>query len=49
MGLGERILREYRDGLEAWQQIDAYFQFYNCERPHSSLGGKTPSEVFQTR
>ena len=42
----EVYLREYRDGLEAWHQIDAYFRFYNCERPHSSLGGKTPQEVF---
>lgn len=45
----EVYLKAYRDGREAWRQIDAYFRFYNTQRPHSSLGGKTPSEVFQTR
>jgi putative transposase len=45
----EVYLKAYRDGHEAWEEIDTYFRFYNYERPHSSLGGKTPLEVFQAR
>lgn len=39
-------LKQYENGREAWQQIHAYFQFYNHRRPHSKLGGKVPAEVF---
>lgn len=45
----EVYLKAYRDGREAWQEIEAYFRFYNTQRPHSSLGDRTPWEVFQTR
>ena len=42
----EVYLRAYADGKEAWQGIKRYVEFYNHERPHSKLGGKTPAEVF---
>ena len=32
--------REAKDGLEA------YFHFYNTQRPHQALGYRTPAEVF---
>ena len=27
------------------QGLDSYFRFYNTERPHQSLGYRTPAEV----
>ena len=42
----EVYLHAYADGKEAWQGIKRYVEFYNHERPHSKLGGKTPAEVF---
>ena len=42
----EVYLHAYADGKEAWQGIKRYIEFYNHERPHSKLGGKTPAEVF---
>jgi putative transposase len=29
-------------GKELWQGLDAYFRFYNTERPHQSLGNSPP-------
>ncbi len=26
--------------------LDTYFHFYNTQRPHQSLGNRTPREVF---
>lgn len=31
---------ELREGLRT------YFEFYNAERPHNGLGGKTPNEAY---
>jgi putative transposase len=42
----EVYLRAYENGQDAWQSIDKYIKFYNECRPHSSLGGKKPKEVF---
>ncbi len=42
----EVYLREYQNGTEAWLRIHDYFHFYNHERPHSSLQGRSPHEVF---
>ena len=42
----EVYLKAYRDGSEARRGIDAYLDFYNRERPHQSLGYRTPSQVF---
>ena len=42
----EVYLKAYRDGSEARRGIDAYLDFYNRERPHQSLGYRTPAQVF---
>jgi len=42
----EVYLNEYKSGLEAWSRLDAYFKFYNNERPHQALDYKTPSSVY---
>jgi putative transposase len=38
--------RGYEDGLEAFQGLQRYFLFYNNERPHQSLGYKTPAAMY---
>ena len=40
-------LRELADGRDAAREISAWFRFYNEVRPHSSLGGRTPGEVYR--
>jgi putative transposase len=42
----EVYLKSYSSVQEAWDGINKYFRFYNESRPHSSLDGKTPKEVF---
>jgi putative transposase len=42
----EVYLKAYQDGREARVGLGNYFRFYNTERPHQSLGYRTPSEVF---
>lgn len=37
---------EYRTPNESFYGLSKYFRFYNYERPHQSLGYKTPAEVF---
>lgn len=45
----EVYLKDYRDPSQARQELIQYFHFYNYQRPHQSLGYKTPAEVyFQT-
>jgi putative transposase len=39
-------LKDYRNYQNACYNLEAYFDFYNRERRHSSLGRKTPSEVY---
>lgn len=40
-------LRDFDNGFEALRQIGEWFEFYNDERPHSSLGDdRTPMEVY---
>ena len=36
----------HKDGSDARAGIGDYFRFYNTERPHQSLGYRTPAEVF---
>ena len=38
-------LQEWGSVCEARTGLKEYFEFYNHERPHSSLGGKTPFMV----
>ena len=39
-------LRELQDGFEAQRVIAQWLEFYNEERPHSALAGRTPDEVY---
>jgi hypothetical protein len=42
----EVYLRAYNAASEAKFRIGAYIEFYNNLRPHSSLDGDTPAEVY---
>jgi putative transposase len=42
----EVYLREYSDGHELIRSLQRYFDYYNNHRPHSSLGYRTPSEMY---
>lgn len=42
----EVYIKSYQDGQDAWRNLDQYIRFYNERRPHHSLNGKTPKEVF---
>ncbi len=39
-------LHELTDGFHAEQVIGEWIRFYNAERPHSSLDGRTPAEAY---
>ena len=41
----EVYLKAYSSGREARAGLDAYFSFYNNQRPHQALGYRTPAEV----
>jgi putative transposase len=36
------------NGHHLHQQLHAYFAYYNQRRPHQSLGGQTPANIYQT-
>jgi putative transposase len=42
----EVCLHDYETVKEIVSGLNKYFQFYNSERPHQSLGYKTPHEVY---
>lgn len=42
----EVYLRDYIDGIDANLYLKDYFDYYNNERPHMSLGYRTPREVY---
>jgi putative transposase len=44
----EVYLKAYQDGRDAGTNLDAYFRFYNTERPHQALGYQTPAEIFNS-
>jgi len=39
-------IKDYQTVMELRAGLDAYFRFYNDERPHQSLGDKTPAMVY---
>ncbi len=39
-------MKEYSDGHDLIKSLRRYFDYYNNDRPHSSLDYKTPSEVY---
>ncbi len=44
----EVYLKTYQSPAEAQANIGAYFEFYNYQRSHQSLGYKTPADVYFT-
>ena len=42
-------LHEIVDGLTARRLIRDWVVFYNAERPHAALGGRTPAEAYRDR
>ena len=42
----EVYLNAYASASEAMRELEAYFWFYNDQRPHQALGYRTPAEVF---
>jgi putative transposase len=42
----EVYLKTYQDAIEARAELAKYIAFYNAERPHQSLGYKTPAEEY---
>ena len=41
----EVYLKAYSNGRDARAGLDAYFSFYNNQRPHQALDYRTPAEV----
>jgi len=41
-------LKGYETAVEMMRGFAEYFRFYNIERPHQSLGYKTPDEVYES-
>ena len=39
-------LHELTDGFKAERVIAEWIDFYNTERPHSALAGRTPAEAY---
>ncbi|PKB79913.1 MAG: hypothetical protein BZY88_11040 [SAR202 cluster bacterium Io17-Chloro-G9] len=42
----EVYLNAYSNGREAKDGLEAYFHFFNTQRPHQALGYRTPADVF---
>ena len=42
----EVYLKDYGSVIAAVESLRKYFRFYNTERPHQSLGYKTPTEIY---
>ena len=45
----EIFLKEYNSVWDLRSSLTRFFEFYNNDRPHSSLGNKTPAEVYFER
>jgi putative transposase len=44
----EVYLKAYGGGVEARDNIEEYFRFYNNQRPHQSLDYRTPAEIYNS-
>ena len=42
----EVYIKDYKNGVEAYEGLNRYFIFYNEQRPHMSLGYKTPKMLY---
>ena len=42
----EIYLKEYKSVSELKAALKTYFHFYNYERPHKGLGGKSPADIY---
>ena len=42
----EVYIKDYEQGVDAYAGLGGYFGFFNNERPHQSLGYRTPSAVY---
>ena len=42
----EVYLKAHVSATEARRELNAYFRFYNNQRPHQALGYRTPAQVF---
>jgi putative transposase len=42
-------LNAFEDGQSLYRALEAYFKFYNCERPHQSLNYHTPEKIFLSK
>lgn len=40
---------DFQSGFELFPALDRYFRFYNYQRPHQSLGYRTPAEMYPHR
>ena len=40
-------LHEIADGFTARRVIGEWIDFYNADRPHKALGGRTPAEAYR--
>ncbi len=45
----EVYLRQYQSLVDAYAHLEAYFQFYNTERPHRALAGGVPWEAYHDK
>ena len=43
------FLNAFETGSEAQSGIDRWIRYYNTDRPHSALAGRTPDEVYATQ
>jgi len=37
---------DYQDGMDAYNGLRKYLEFYNKNRPHQALGYQTPAEIY---
>lgn len=40
-------IKEFEDGVHLLKEVNEWFRWYNTERPHQSLGYRTPDEVYK--